>query len=105
MDKGPWMRYEGNPKHEQPWQRGRRGSLCPKTVSLETAQRLLLASERVGDKRYAVHEGRAYCAQEHRADTWHGYPVDWRKVPKSLRRMWLAQERVRRQDIRKHWGD
>lgn len=99
------MRYESNPKHKQPWQRGRSGSLCPETVDLETARRLLSDSEPVDGKRYAVHEGRAYCAQEHRADAWHGYPVGWREVPESLRRMWLAQGRLRKQDMRKHWDD
>ena len=97
------MRYESNPKHKQPWQRGRSGSLCPETVDLETARRLLSDSEPVGDKRYAVHEGKAYCAQEHRADAWHGYPVGWREVPESLRRTWRRQGRVRRRDIEKHW--
>ena len=98
------MRYESNPKHEQPWQRGRRGSLCPKTVSLETAQRLLSESEPVGNKRYAVHEGRAYCARKHGADTWHGHPVGWKEVPGSLRRKWQEARRLRRGDMRKHWG-
>ena len=99
------MRYEGNPKHKQPWQRGRSGSPCPETVGLETARRLLSDSEESDGKRYAVHEGRAYCAQEHGADAWHGYPVGWREVPESLRRMWLAQGRLRKQDVRKHWDD
>ena len=103
MDRGGGMRYESNPKHRQPWQRGRRGSLCPETVGLKAARRLLSDSEPVGDKRYAVHEGRAYCAQEHEADAWHGYPVGWREVPESLRRAWLAQGRLRKQDVRKHW--
>ena len=105
MDRGVGMRYESNPKHRQPWQRGRRGSLCPETVGLKAARGLLSASEPVGDKRYAVHEGRAYCAQEHGAGAWHGYPVGWREVPESLRRMWLAQGCLRKQDVRKHWGD
>ena len=101
------MRYEGNPKHKQPWQRGRRGSLCPRDMSQTTAQALLLASEPAGDRRYAVHEGRAYCAHNHDRgnDSWHGYPVGWKEVPESLRRAWLAQGRLRKQDVRKHWGD
>ena len=99
------MRYESNPKHKQPWQRGRSGSLCPETVDLETARRLLSDSVPVDGKRYAVHEGRAYCAQKHGADTWHGYPVGWREVPESLRRTWLREERLRRRDVRKHWDD
>ena len=97
------MRYESNPKHKQPWQRGRRGSLCPETVDLETARRLLSDSELVGNKRYAVHEGRAYCAQKHGADAWHGYPVGWVEVPGILRRKWREDGRLQRGDMRKHW--
>ena len=95
------MRYESNPRHGKPWQRGRRGSLCPKTVSGETAQKLLSGSAVVGDKRYAVHDGRAYRAQEHGSDAWHGYPITWREVPESLRRIWLAEGRVRKRDMKK----
>ena len=97
------MRYESNPKHKIPWQTGRRGSQCPKTVDLETARRLLSESEPEGDKRYTVHEGRAYCAQRHGADTWHGHPVGWEEVPEKLRRKWLDDGRLQRGDIKKHW--
>ena len=68
------MRYESNPKHSDPWQRGRRGTLCPPDVR-PLAQQLLDASVEVGSKRYATHNGVAYCAQGNRSDVWHGYPV------------------------------
>ena len=97
------MRYECNEKHKRPWQRGRHGSLCPKAMDPATAQES--DSEPVGDKRYAVHEGRAYCAQEHGADAWHGYPVGWVEVHESLRRRWLAEGRLRRPDMKKHWNN
>ena len=42
---------------------------------------LLNASETDGAKRYAVHEGKAYCAQEDGRGAWHGYPVGWVDVP------------------------
>ena len=58
----------------------------------------------MGNKRYATHEGRAYCAQEHGADVWHGYPVGWVDVPESLRRTWLKQRRLKRRDVKKHWN-
>ena len=57
------MRYEGSVKHKEPWQPGRRGTLCPASVDRRAAQRLLDASAPVDDARYAVHEGRAYCAR------------------------------------------
>lgn len=97
------MLYECNPKHKPPWQRGRRGSLCPESVDLEMAQALLSASQPVEGKRYAVHEGRAYCAQMHGADAWHGYPVGWREVPESLRRKWREDGCLQRRDMQKHW--
>ena len=97
------MRYEGSSKHRDPWQPGRRGSLCPKDLDQAIVQQLLEASELVGNKRYAVYEGRAYCAQQHRADTWHGYPVGWGAVPETLRRNWRREGRLRRRDIKDHW--
>ncbi len=98
------MRYESNPKHKQPRRRGGRGSLCPEAMDRATAQALLSDGEPVGGKRYAIHEDRAYCAQKHRADVRHGYPVGWKEVPESLRRRWRRQGRLRRRDEKKkHW--
>ena len=99
------MRYEGNVKHKEPWQRGRRGAICPEGVDQHTAQRLLDDSVPVGGARYAVHESRAYCARWHGPDdVWHGYPVGWVQVPPSLRRRWIDEGRLRRSDVRKHWN-
>ena len=68
------MRYESSRKHKEPWQRGRRGALCPKEIDEELAYRLLAESELADDVRYAAHDGRAYCARQHGQDIWHGYP-------------------------------
>lgn len=97
------MRYEPNPKHKEPWQHGRKGSLCP--PDLEEAERdaLLAGSVKHGDKRYATDGERAFEAQEHVAGVWHGYPVGWKEVPEALRRTWLDERRVKRQAIRRHW--
>ena len=85
--------YESNPKHKEPWQPGARGSFCP--VALHPlAQKLLDESELMNNKRYAVHEGKAYCAQEHAEDRWHGYPVLWREVPEVTKRKWLNEEKI-----------
>ena len=99
------MRYDAksNVKHREPWQRGRRGTLCPKDINEEMAQVLLQDSEAVGAKRYALHEGRAYCAQEHRPGLWHGYPVGWVAVPIELRQKWKGEHLVRKSDIRRNW--
>ena len=97
------MQYDTNPKHSEPWQRGRRGTLCPKEIDLDVAQDLLAESVAEGKKRYAVREGKAYCAQEHESGLWHGYPVGWVAVPMSLRQKWKKERRVRRSDIRRFW--
>ena len=97
------MRYESNPKHGEPWQQGARGTLCPKEIDQATARRLLMESELDGSKRYAVHEGRAYCAQQHGEDVWHGYPVGWRKVPEKLRLRWQKEGRVDKRDRDQYW--
>ena len=83
---GEVLRYEPNPKHREPWQRGRRGSLCTE-VGVEQAQQLLNESVLVGEKRYAVYQGRPYCAQAHEG-VWHGYPIGWVEVPAKLRTRW-----------------
>ena len=83
---GAWsscVHYEGNAKHRDPWQPGRRGSLCPNHLDQAIVQQLLEESELVGNRRYAVYEGRAYCAQQHGDDRWHGYPVGWVRVPET----------------------
>lgn len=96
------LEYKSNPKHSEPWQRGRRGSLCPKEVR-PLAQKLLDASVQVGAQRYAIHEGKAYCAQEYPPGTWHGYPVGWKQVPHALRAAWIKEDSVRKRDIKRNW--
>jgi hypothetical protein len=99
------VRYECNPKHQEPWQPGRKGTLCPRDIDQAMAQQLLADSQSVGDKRYVVHGGRAYRAQQHGTDVWHGYPVGWVEVPEKLRTKWLAEGRVQRRNIREHWDE
>ncbi len=102
---GAPMEYESNPKHSDPCQPGRKGSICPREVR-NLAQQLLDGSVPVGDARYACHEGRAYCAREHVAGRWHGYPIGWREVPAKLRRQWVREGRVSKQDTKRFWeGD
>lgn len=97
------MRYESNPKHSDPWQPGRRGTQCPRNVSLEVAECLLRNSELAGGKRYAVFEGQAFCAQEHACGIWHGYPVGWVRVPPAIRSRWRQEGAVQQRDIRRNW--
>jgi hypothetical protein len=96
------MRYESNPKHSGPWQTGRKGSLCRKELKA-LAMGLLEKSELVGKKRFTFHEGRAYCAQEHGDDVWHGYPVGWQEVPAELRNKWKRAKLVSKRDLDRYW--
>jgi hypothetical protein len=75
------MRYEPNPKHKAPWQPGLKGSLCPQDLTEDARQQLLEASApdpNGGNARYATDGRRAFCAQSHGDDAWHGYPVGWK---------------------------
>ncbi len=94
--------YESNPKHSDPWQIGKRGSLCEPEVR-PLAAGLLLTSVIWKGKRYAVHEGRAYCAHEHSPNRWHGYPVGWVEVPPKLARQWMRDGNLTNHDRKKYW--
>jgi hypothetical protein len=100
---GSTPRYEPNPKHKEPWQRGARGSLCPRDAD---GPELLAGSEIDAEhpsKRYATDGTRAYCGHEHSPGRWHGFPVEWRAVPASIRNAWLADGRVSRRAVRDQW--
>ncbi|HXP62677.1 MAG TPA: hypothetical protein VN829_19410 [Dongiaceae bacterium] len=99
--------YEGNPKHKAPWQPGRKGSLCPADISLDTARQLLQSSILVGRRRYGADKGRAFCAQQHDAakDRWHGYPVGWRDVPVAVRQQLIEAAALTPRDIKRFWED
>jgi hypothetical protein len=97
--------YEGNPKHKEPWQPGRKGSLCPKDVTLERARELLDSSVENGSARYAADKGRAFCARQHNRakNRWHGYPVAWKEVPSDVRQELIAKGKVLVRDVKKYW--
>jgi hypothetical protein len=94
------MIYECNRKHKEPWQRGRKGSLCPREITQAQAQALLAGSILDGRKRYGTHAGKAYCAQCHQDERWHGYPVAWREVPDRVRHILVDGGLVTRTEIK-----
>ncbi len=96
--------YEPNPKHKEPWQPGRKGSLCPKDLSLLGAARLLKASHEDGRSRWATANGRAFRAKEHAAGKWHGWPVGWVEVPAGLRNRWVRERAVSNRDLGRFWS-
>ena len=93
--------YEPNPKHKEPWQRGRKGTLCPHDKELDPSE-MLKDSVLIGKKRYATFEGIAYAAQCD-GRCWHGYPEAWVNVPESVRRQWEKEGKVSKKMVRKHW--
>jgi hypothetical protein len=97
------MVYEPNPKHKEPWQPGKKGTLCPKDLTLRQAVDLLAGSEEFGGARWAVHAGRAFKAKEHAKGRWHGWWVGWVEVPESLRHRFLRANIVRKSDIKDYW--
>ena len=101
-DEEPELVYESNPKHSEPWQRGARGSLCERDVR-PLASELLKKSVLSGKMRYAVHDGKAYCAKEHKPGRWHGHPVGWREVPTKVVANWVKEKRVTKREIDKFW--
>ncbi|GEM_PF-2431484 len=96
-------RYEGSDKHKDPWQPGRKGSLCPREIDEQAAARMLMDSEVSGKKRFATDGVRAFCGSEHRAGRWHGWPVGWKEVPPSIRIAWVKADRVKRRDVNRYW--
>lgn len=97
------MEYEPNPKHKEPWQHGKRGSLCPTGVDSQALLDASVADTSKPGKRYATDGCRAYCAQAHRTDTWHGYPEQWRQVPERIWRGWLRDEVITKKCLKEYW--
>lgn len=97
-------RYVGNPKHKEPWQRGRKGSLCPREITRERAQALLDESICLDGVRYALCDGVAFIGRSDAAGRiWHGYPVGWMEVPQSIWMGWLKEGRLKKSDIARYW--
>jgi hypothetical protein len=71
------------------------------------ARELLQSSLVEGKQRYAVDQGRAFCAQQHDAakNRWHGYPIGWRDVPASVRQQLLKSGAVTSRDMKRYWED
>lgn len=96
--------YGGSSKHQEPWQRGRKGSMCNKET-IAQAQLLLDASTIDGKQRFATDGERAYKGAEHAPSQWHGWPVGWKEVPDALRHQWLREGLVKRGKLAQYWHD
>ncbi|MBF0164689.1 MAG: hypothetical protein HQM01_09365 [Magnetococcales bacterium] len=98
------LRYIPNPKHKEPWQRGKKGSLCP-SWSHDKAESMLSASiphpQSNKKARFATSNGMAFAAYPDSQGGWHGFPIGWNEVPDTIRNIWLREKRVSRNEIRK----
>jgi hypothetical protein len=95
--------YESNPKHKEPWQRGARGSLCPRDADGPALLAISMVDPQRPGKRYATDGHRAYCGQEHLTGRWHGYPVQWKEVPPAVRSALVNEYHVSKRDLKEHW--
>lgn len=95
-------RYEGIPKHKQPWVAGRRGSLCPPDVDGVALFKEAATDPKRPGKRYATDGVNAYCAHSSNVRTptggtyWHGFPYEWHRVPAAVQRQWIAEGKIPR---------
>ena len=94
--------YESNPKHKESWQRGARGSLCPKNADGPALLASSVIDPQRPGRRYATDGQRAYCGQEHSPGHWHGYPVQWKEVPSAVRKILVTTYQVSRRDLREY---
>jgi hypothetical protein len=105
IEKPELLYDERNPKHKEPWQRGRRGSLCPRDLKLKDALKLLREESILHDEsRYAVFNGRAFKAAVNHEGVWHGWPVGWMEVPASLRNQWRSEKKVSNRELNRFWN-
>jgi hypothetical protein len=103
-EKSKLLYDERNPKHKEPWQRGRRGSLCPRDLALKDALRLLREESILhAESRYAVFSGRAFKATVNHQGVWHGWPVGWVEVPESLRLQWRNEGKLKKREMNRYW--
>jgi hypothetical protein len=99
--------YEGSDKHKRPWLHpGRKGSLCPKDVTIDMAQTMLTKSIALGAQRFAVDEsGQLYCAMAHRPEKglWHGFPKPWKQAPPQVLQWAKKEKLVDSKALRLYW--
>lgn len=47
--------------------------------------------------------GYAHCAHAHGDNRWHGFPIEWRRVPARVRNDWLNSGKVAKCAIQEYW--
>jgi len=96
------LAYVGNPKHKQPWQPGRKGSVCPPAVDGGALLRDSVVDSWKPRSRWATDGRDAYEAKNSNVvdssgdEVWHGHPVPWSRVPPRVRKAWQSEGRLSR---------
>lgn len=99
-------RYEPNPKHKDPWQPGRKGSLCPRGTDGPGLFAAALRDPENEHLRWATDGKNFFAARSSRhldasgALSWHGYPVAHLDIPVEVMRAWVASGAVSRRIAR-----
>jgi hypothetical protein len=108
------LRYVPKEKHKDPFQRGRKGALCPPAAEMpaDMAQKLLESSDpdpRAKQvERWATDGRLAYCGRPYdrkKKSEWYGFPVGWFRVPDRLRRKWIREGLAERATMYLFWRD
>jgi hypothetical protein len=98
--------YQGISKHKEPWQRGRRGSQCPRDVDASALLTASIVHPRNTRRRYATDGARFFEARPSGVqnaagdDLWHGHPCDIATVPSAIQKRWAAQGLIHRMRLR-----
>jgi len=98
--------YEPNEKHKRPWQRGRRGTLCPPDVDGYELFESSVRHPEDPNSRCATDGTWAYRGRSNReADptrplVWHGYPCSWKEIPAEVQRRWVVEGLIPRLRLR-----
>lgn len=98
--------YEPSEKHKRPWQRGRRGALCPADADGRALFESSVRHPEDSNCRYATDGVRAYRGRSNREGdlnrplVWHGYPCSWKEVPAEVQRRWVVEGLIPRLRLR-----
>jgi hypothetical protein len=102
-------RYEPSPRHKRHPARGRKGRVCPDDVDGYKLFQQSILDTNSNRRRYATDGSRAFmgrCTDEpdalhgDRDVLWHGYQVEWGRVPADIQRYWVATQQIQAPNFR-----
>jgi hypothetical protein len=102
-------RYEPSPRHKRHPARGRKGRICPDDVDGHKLFQQSILDPNSNRRRFATDGNRAFmgrCTDEpdalsdDRDVLWHGYQVEWGRVPADVQRHWVATQQIQAPNFR-----